>query len=106
MSSEATVAAVMAAGLLAYGYVQYTTKQTPPEPTAQPSVKGGKKKKQADSIPPAKPVVVQFPTVIPGGFATDTVDTEPESKPAKKSKKKKGKKAAPDNQSEGSSAAA
>jgi len=125
MSSELTVATVIVTGLLGYGYFHYNAKpgeqqQQPAAAVAAAASKKGKKKKQAvtesGDVTKKTPTVIPFPTVVPGGFATDTtsqVDTDAAGAPkaAKKSKKKKaaGKKAGtpiPDNQSEGSSAAA
>jgi hypothetical protein len=124
MSSELTVAAVIVTGLLGYGYVQYNAKpaeQQQKQPAAVTLSKKGKKKSQpavgsGDDTTKTPVVVVPFPNVVPGGFATDTasqVDTDAPGAPkaAKKAKKKKAasKKAGasvPDNQSEGGSSAA
>lgn len=122
LSSELTLAAIIASGLLAFGYVQYT--KQPPEPSLTKPVqevggpKRSKKRKQVqgesaeETLP--KPPVVSSPAVVPGGFTMDPVSVDTDAAPPKpkKSKKKKGKKAAGagdtltpgGNQSDGSSA--
>lgn len=109
LSTQSLAGAVVVAGALAYGYVQYTHPQSAPAPSTtsvSPSVasKKGKKKtaSTADAVaiappsgssPDAKPHVDNFQSALPGGFDTGAPNPEGASS-SKPKKKKKAKKAA------------
>ncbi|THH17841.1 hypothetical protein EW146_g3056 [Bondarzewia mesenterica] len=112
LTSEGLLTAVVVAGALAFGYVHYTQPAQPQQPSSSASTvsrnkKGNKKKKQLsahsddvsspeEALPRAQPIVVPFPSVIPGAFESGSIaDVEPSSKSKKAKKRKKAKKDVP-----------
>ncbi|KAG6900038.1 hypothetical protein C0993_003830 [Termitomyces sp. T159_Od127] len=104
LSSEAALTIAVVAGAVGFGYSQFrpsaTTSNTPTG--ADTSGKRGKKKKKAltpspatdaSALSPPTPIVVPFPTVIPGALdGTITPEPETASSDAPRSTKSKKKK--------------
>jgi hypothetical protein len=106
ISSEAALGGVVIlSGVAYYKYTQSPTthtQQSSNSPASKPSKKSKKKNsKQSTSVqadPSSKnkasatPIVVSFPTVLPGQFDAESIASdEPPAAQSKKSKKKKGK---------------